>query len=142
MEYDPVVFVELLNEVAEPGPEHTLERTRSRRDDVNVDAPVAQRGGHLETDEARPEHHRPASRLRGLDDSLAIGEGAEIVNGWTVLTGDRQVHRLGAGGQDGGCESSRGAVIEREASGLGVEPSHAPSECQLHSQLVVVGTGV
>src|SRR5688572_2820887 len=42
MEYDPVVFVEPLNEVADLGPEHALERPCPRRDDVHVDTPMTQ----------------------------------------------------------------------------------------------------
>ena len=61
--------------------------TRLRPDDMHVDIARAQRGRHLEADEARADHHRPLRRQRLGDEGAAVGQRAQIVHMREVAPG-------------------------------------------------------
>ena len=121
MEDDAVLLVQRAHEVAELGAEDALHRPRLGRDHMHLDVAGAQRRGDLEADEARADHDRALGVLRIGDDGAAVGERAQRMHMRLVGAGDRQAHRLGAGGEQQAVVRHGLAVAERDLARLGVD---------------------
>ncbi len=71
MEHDAVFFVDPREETTKCSTEHTSKRMRVGRNDVDLEVSSDQRGGHLESDEACPDHDGTPGR-RPRDDGTAV----------------------------------------------------------------------
>ena len=110
-----MLLVQALYERAELRPEHALHRPRLRRDDV-----------HLE-----PAEHDGALRRRGLrDQGAAVGERAQRAHMRQVHAGDRQPHRLGAGGEQQALVGHTRAVGEHDLARAHIDARHAGLQAQ------------
>ena len=73
MKHDAVGLVQRLNEAPDLFAHDTLERRLFGGDDVDANAPRAERSRHFETDKARPYHHGMPGVLGHLHDGAAVG---------------------------------------------------------------------
>src|SRR5262249_50848460 len=89
VEDDAVLLVDLADHVAQLRADDSLERSRLGAHDVDLHLAGAERRGHLETDEARAEHHGPTALACGGHDPSAVGPGAERVGARVGREGPR-----------------------------------------------------
>ena len=105
---------------------------------MHVQLPGPQRSGHLEADEAGTQHHGTPGLPRGLDDCLAVGEGAQVVHPWiSLLHLGRQSYRRGSGGEQQGAVFLRPAVVQDDPTGFRLEAHHPPAVHDLNAQVAI-----
>jgi hypothetical protein len=73
VKYHAVLFVDRSNDVPDFSSHDALERPRLRRDDANFEAPLAERRGDFQTDEARADDDRALGRIKARDDRSTVG---------------------------------------------------------------------
>jgi hypothetical protein len=115
VEDHPLGLVEAADEPADVHAEDALQGLGFRGHDVHGEAPLAQRGGDLETDEARADHQRALGGRRSGDDRAAVGEGAQVVDPRIVRTGYLEAHGIGAGGNQERSELEGTTVSQKDA---------------------------
>src|SRR5262245_27572636 len=80
MEFNPLLLVQRLNELAKLRSEHTLQWEFLRSNDMHVDIARPQRRGDLESDEAGADHDGAFRELRGGDDGPTVGQGSQVID--------------------------------------------------------------
>ena len=109
----------------------------SGADHMHVDIPRAERCRHLETDEARADHHG-APRCQSLGDkSAAVRERAQIVHVREIAAGDLEPHRVGAGGEQQRAIGMPAAIRELYVPAPGVDRGDACTQLQVDVVLSV-----
>ena len=138
VEDDPLRFVHPANHVAQLRPHDPRERPLVGRDHVHLHFPGAQRGRHLEPDEARAEHHRPAALAGSGHDPTAVGQRAQIVHGrHSTLEGRVEPYRRRAGGQEQRVIGKLGPVVHVHAAARRVDRGGAGAAPELDAALLV-----
>src|SRR5690606_40471722 len=84
------------------------------RDDVNLEAPLQQRGGDLEADEARADDHGAPRSGQAIDDRAAVSQRAQHVNIRLIRAGNVEAYRLGAGREQEAIVRQATAVAQRD----------------------------
>ncbi len=74
-----MLLVEGTHEIAHLGTEDAFHRPFLGRHDVDFQAAGAQRGGDLQADEARADHHGPLGGFGPLDDGATVGQRTQRV---------------------------------------------------------------
>ena len=111
--------------VADLRSEDLPHRDGFRRDDIHGDVPCAKRGSHLESDEARANHHRSLRRQRLGDQRAAVGEGAQIMDVWEIRARHVEPHRHGARGEQQRVIHMASAVNKLHVPTCGVDRGHS-----------------
>ncbi len=114
-----------------------LHRMRVRRHDVDLERACAQRGGPLQADETRADHHGAPRAAGAIDDRAAVGQRAQRVNLRRSRAWKRQPVRLGAGGQQQSIERQRATARERNRPRFQVDACHLGAQLQLDAVIRV-----
>ena len=99
MEDDAMSFVQLADEAADLGPMTVSSGTWSGATTCTASPRVRKRGCDFEADEARADDYGLLRRCRFRHDRLAVGERAQIEDLRRRSALDRQLDRIGAGGE-------------------------------------------
>ena len=99
MENHAVFLVDLANKITVFPPKDALQRAAFWRHDMHLDFPRSQRGGNLETNEARTQHDRMLGLLCVGDDRSRITKRAQHMDMGLICAGNVETNRLRAGCQ-------------------------------------------
>ena len=113
MKYDSVLFVNCLDHISELSAENTLERSRLRTDNVDVEAARAQRCRGFKPNEACADNDGALGVLRFGDQRAAIIQCAEIVDMWESRAGNIEANRRRACRQKQSVERHAASVCKR-----------------------------
>jgi hypothetical protein len=135
MEDDPVLFVQRADEVTHLRAENSFHRPPIRRDHMDFDAPRAQGGSDLESDEASAQHNREARGLGSLNNGSTVSERAK--NTYVRLIGawDGQTDRFRASRKQQAIVRDPAAVGEPDLAGTRVDGNDARLETQVNAVL-------
>ena len=99
---------------------------------MHVDIPGTERGGHLQTDEARADHHG-APRCQSLrDKSAAVRERAQIVHVREITSGYLEPHRVCAGGEKERAIGEPAAIRQLYIPAPYIDRGHACTQAQVN----------
>src|SRR5262245_17338865 len=137
MKHDTLGLVKCLDEPTNLSAHHALERGAVRCDYVNGDTTRSQGGRDLEADEASPRNHYMLGVLRFLDEKTTVRERPEIVHVGTVSARDREMDRIGAGGNQEGAERAFLAAFQKNLAPGNVQRRHACVQQEFYVLLCV-----
>jgi IS30 family transposase len=137
-----MIAVHVAVEGAEFGAKHTLQRHRRRLDHGHLTAALTRGSSELDSDPPRADHHDPAAGLQIPAQHVAIGQRTQVANPVQIGSWDRDLARLGAGGQQQPIESELGAVTERDLRAHGVDRRDRRLAHQFDAMLVVIALRV
>ena len=96
MEADPSFLVHLLDELAQPGAQHTFERHPVATHDIHFEVAGSQRCGHLEPDEARADNDGATRCPSRPNDAARVSQRAQREDVRECRAFDRQANGLRA----------------------------------------------
>src|SRR5262249_59247868 len=131
MEYDAVLLVDRADDIAKFAPQHAFQRPALRCHDMNLDLARSQRGGNLEPDEARTDHHRALGRLCPGNDRARIGERAQHVHMRLISAGDIEANGLCAGCEQQLVEGDASSTRKRHLSSLRIDPADVAAKLKV-----------
>jgi hypothetical protein len=109
---DPVLTMEVGDETSQCLPHHVGQGDLFGRNHRHLDLPLTERGGHLEADEPRSDHHRSVHAVEGGDDGAAVLESAEVVDVSQLTAGNRETAGLGSRGKEESAVGDQPARVE------------------------------
>ena len=98
------------------------------RNDAHVETTGAQRRRHLKADEARADHGHAADPGAGRDETVGVGERAQIMNVAPFGSRRRQLYGKSARREKQRVVRQRRPVSERQPLARGIERLDAPPE--------------
>ncbi len=138
VEDHPVLFVERADEIAHLPSQDALHRPLLGCDDMDFDAPGAQRSCYFKPDEARTQNHRAprASRLR--NDCPAIGKRAQCMDVRQLRAGKGKPDRRRAGREQKAVIGDGAAATQGDLVRAWIDPYHLRIQAQIDSIVGVV----
>src|SRR5690606_31421519 len=134
-------LVQRPHELADLRAEHALHRPLLRSDDVDLEAPRAQRGRDLEADEARTDDDGAPCLGRALDDRAAVPERAQHEHVRLIRTRHGQAHRLRSSREQQPVVTHAAAVAEADFARARIDLRDGGSEAKVDAVLLVEARG-